>query len=87
MCAYSKENDCNPIENMWHELKEVIRCEVKRRGKQELIETYWNLFKDFGELLMQEYASTICKKLFLRSLKNREKPLATRLRGLFSNTD
>ena len=30
--------DCNPIENMWHELKEFIRREVKPRGKQELIE-------------------------------------------------
>ncbi len=29
--------DCNPIENLWHELKEFIRREVKPRSKQELI--------------------------------------------------
>ena len=29
--------DCNPIENMWHELKEYIRREIKPRNKQELI--------------------------------------------------
>ena len=29
--------DCNPIENLWHELKEYIRREVKPRTKQELI--------------------------------------------------
>ena len=30
--------DCNPIENMWHELKEHLRREVKPRSKEELIE-------------------------------------------------
>ena len=29
--------DANPIENLWHELKEFIRREVKPRNKQELI--------------------------------------------------
>ena len=29
--------DCNPIENVWHELQEYIRREVKPRTKQELI--------------------------------------------------
>lgn len=36
--------DLNPIENMWHELKEFIRREVKPKTKQELIEgilTFW----------------------------------------------
>ena len=27
--------DANPIENLWHELKEFIRREVKPRNKQE----------------------------------------------------
>ena len=37
--------DFNPIENMWHELKEYIRREVKPHTKGELIsgiEEFWN---------------------------------------------
>ena len=30
--------DLNPIENLWHELKEFIRREVKPHTKQELID-------------------------------------------------
>ena len=30
--------DLNPIENMWHELKEFIRREVKPTTKQQLID-------------------------------------------------
>ena len=30
--------DLNPIENLWHELKEFIRREVKPKMKQELID-------------------------------------------------
>ena len=36
--------DLNPIENMWHELKEYIRREVKPRSKRELttgIKAFW----------------------------------------------
>ena len=29
--------DCNPIENLWHELKEFIRREAKPRTKEELV--------------------------------------------------
>ena len=29
--------DMNPIENLWHELKEYIRREVKPRTKQDLV--------------------------------------------------
>ena len=32
--------DCNPIENLWHELKEYLRREVKPDTKQRLID--WN---------------------------------------------
>ena len=32
--------DMNPIENMWHELKEYIRREVKPRTKSEEFLTY-----------------------------------------------
>ena len=30
--------DLNPIENMWHELKEFLRREVKPRNKSELVD-------------------------------------------------
>ena len=30
--------DLNPVENVWHELKEFIRREVKPKTKNELIE-------------------------------------------------
>ena len=36
--------DCNPIENLWHELKEFIRREIKPSCKDELIQgikTFW----------------------------------------------
>ena len=31
--------DCNPIENLWHELKEFNRREIKPKNKQELVNT------------------------------------------------
>ena len=37
--------DLNPIENLWHELKEYMRREVKPRTKEELIngiEEFWS---------------------------------------------
>ena len=37
--------DLNPIENMWHELKEYIRREVKPKTKEELIDrikAFWS---------------------------------------------
>ena len=37
--------DLNPIENMWHELKEFLRREVKPKTKSELvagIEEFWD---------------------------------------------
>ena len=30
--------NCNPIENIWHELKEYIRREVKPRTKEQLVQ-------------------------------------------------
>ena len=37
--------DLNPIENLWHELKEYIRREIKPRSKQELIEGIQKFWK------------------------------------------
>ena len=30
--------DCNPIENLWHELKEFLRREVKPKTKDKLVQ-------------------------------------------------
>jgi len=35
--------DCNPIENLWHELKEYIRCATKPTTKQlDEIKEFWD---------------------------------------------
>ena len=43
--AYPSESpDFNPIENLWHEMKDYLRGAVKPTNKQELIEgitTFW----------------------------------------------
>ena len=36
--------DLNPIENLWHEMKEYVRCVVKPKTKEELvtgIDSFW----------------------------------------------
>ena len=33
----AKLPDCNPIENLWHELKEFLRREIKPTNKEELV--------------------------------------------------
>ena len=30
--------DMNPIENVWHEVKEFLRCEIKPTTKEELVQ-------------------------------------------------
>ena len=37
--------DCNPIENLWHELKEYCRREVKPKTKQELVDGILEFWK------------------------------------------
>ena len=37
--------DLNPIENVWHELKEFIRRDVKPRSKEELVEGIQSFWK------------------------------------------
>lgn len=40
----AESSDFNPIENLWHELKEYIRREIKPKTKEELIdgiEQFW----------------------------------------------
>ena len=47
--------DCNPIENLWHELKEYIRREVKPSTKSELK----RVFIDSGSVLTCRSAKSI----------------------------
>ena len=42
----AESSDANPIENLWHEMKEYIRREVKPTTKAELVkglQDFWNL--------------------------------------------
>lgn len=44
MKTSAESPDMNPIENLWHELKEFIRREVKPKCKEELVEgikSFW----------------------------------------------
>ena len=49
--------DLNPIENLWHELKEFNRRTVKPRGKEELV----NGIKQFWKTVtVQKCTKCIC---------------------------
>ena len=39
--------DLNPLENLWHELKEFIRREVKPHSKDELVEAFYDSGKQW----------------------------------------
>ena len=51
--------DINPIENLWHELKEYIRREAKPKTKEELIEG----IKDFWKTVNQEKCAKYIRHL------------------------
>ena len=48
--------DLNPIENLWHELKEFIRREIKPRMKDELIK---GIVKFWGTVTVENVISTL----------------------------
>jgi len=61
--------DLNPLENMWHELKEFVRREVKPHSKEELIEGILQFWKtvDVGNALGMSL-SCINVQLFMHFL-------------------
>lgn len=58
--------DCNPIENLWHELKEFIRREVKPHTKQELVDgiaQFWSTVDQQKCCLYINYLTKVLPKV------------------------
>ena len=55
--------ECNLIENLWHELKEFLRCEVKPHSKQELIDGILQFWKTVDVLKCTKYIRHLRKVL------------------------
>ena len=47
--------DCNPIENMWHELKEYLRREVKPQTKATLVDGIKEFWKTVDTAKCRRY--------------------------------
>ena len=68
--------DLNPIENLWHELKEFIRRETKPKTKEELVTGIINFWDTVRVEKCTKYINHL-KKLYLRSLNLMVKLLDT----------
>ena len=53
--------DLNPIENMWHEIKEYLRREVKPRTKQELMDGIVEFWKTVTISKCRKYINHLVK--------------------------
>ena len=53
--------DLNPIENMWHEMKEFIRREVKPHKKEELVEGILRFWKTVDTAKCRKYIEHLKK--------------------------
>ena len=53
--------DLNPIENLWHELKEFIRREVKPRHKDELVKGIIDFWKTVDQRMCTKYINHLQK--------------------------
>ena len=53
--------DLNPIENMWHELKEYIRREVKPKVKEELIDGIIQFWRTVDKEKYKKYVGHLKK--------------------------
>ena len=55
--------DANPIDNLWHEMKEFIRREVKPRNKDELVQGIKNFWKTVNVSKCNKYIRHLRKVL------------------------
>lgn len=53
--------DLNPIENLWHELREFIRREVKPKRKEELVEGIRRFWRTVDVAKCQKYIGHLRK--------------------------
>ena len=53
--------DMNPIENLWHELKEYIRREVKPKVKEELIQGILMFWRSVNQRKCNKYIDHLKK--------------------------
>lgn len=65
--------DMNPIENLWHELKEFIRREVKPKNKEELIDGI-SMFWDTVDVIKCRRYINHLKKVLPKAIEVRGEP-------------
>ena len=53
--------DLNPIENLWHKLKEFIRREIKPRKKEELLDGILRFWQTVDVAKFRKYINHLCK--------------------------
>ena len=53
--------DLNPIENLWHELKEYIRREVKPKNKEDLVDGIMQFWETVDVIKCRKYIQHIFK--------------------------
>ena len=55
--------DCNPIENVWHEMKEYLRREVKPTMKQQLTDGIYAFWRTVHVAICTIYIRHLCRVL------------------------
>ena len=61
----SQSPDMNPIENLWHELKEFIKREVKPRKKEVFVEGILQFWKTVDTLKCEKYIRYLINVILL----------------------
>ena len=55
--------DLNPIENLWHELKEYVRREIKPKTKEELIDGIQQFWGTVDQAKCNKYIGKVIPKV------------------------